>query len=71
MRARRGKVQNDKAARELVRQREIRLKGARSRFNNPGALQQWSGRAGIARLAYRWSAARGFLDDLYLALDRK
>ncbi len=71
MRAMRGKVENDAAARELVRQREIRLKGARSRFNNPGALQQWSGRAGIARLVYRWPTARGFLRDLYLALDRK
>ncbi|XYI02553.1 DUF6361 family protein [Sorangium sp. So ce1128] len=56
---------DDPSARALVEQREQRLKGARSRFLNARARDQWSGYAGTARLSYRWPTARSFLRDLY------
>jgi hypothetical protein len=50
----RGQVQNDPTARALVRDRETRLKGAKSRFRNDGALMRWSGASGTAPLNFRW-----------------
>lgn len=52
--ATRGKVRNDATARALVRDRETRLKGAKSRFRNDGALLRWSGASGTAPLNFRW-----------------
>jgi hypothetical protein len=52
-------------ARQLVRNREIQLKGPRSRFNNRGALQNWGGAAGLGRMAFRWGIAHQFLADLW------
>jgi hypothetical protein len=60
----------DKSARELVRQREMQLKGARSRLANPRALELWGGESGTARLEYRWSAASRLLGDIHSALGR-
>ncbi len=51
-------------ARETVRQRERYLKGARSRFDNPSALERWNGLAGMTPLSYRWPTARSYLRDL-------
>lgn len=50
----RGKVRENAAARALVRDREIRLKGPKSRFRNDGALMRWSGAPGTAPLNFRW-----------------
>lgn len=58
----------DNAAR-LLAERERRLKGNRSRLGNPDALQRWSGRAGMARLDYRWSVAASHLRDIYEAVE--
>lgn len=55
---------NDPAARGLIRAREIRLKGGRSRFTNPRALDQWRGAAGLFRLNYRWPTVTQFTSDL-------
>jgi Family of unknown function (DUF6361) len=55
---------DDSAARVLIRAREIRLKGGRSRFTNPRALDQWRGKAGLFRLNYRWPTATQFASDL-------
>jgi hypothetical protein len=49
----------------LVEQRERKLKGARSRFANARARDQWGGYAGTARSTYRWPTARTFLEDLH------
>lgn len=57
-------------ARELVRRRELALKQARSRFTNAQARKQWSGYAGLGRLAYRWFNAQRLLNDLHAALGR-
>ena len=41
-------------ARELIADRERRLKRARARIGNPRALELWNGAAGTAQLDYRW-----------------
>ena len=63
-------VADDPAARDLVRRREMSLKGPRSRFTNKGALAQWGGNAGTGRLVYRWPTVKDFLSDLLPALGR-
>ncbi|WP_353141979.1 DUF6361 family protein [Acinetobacter pragensis] len=50
--------------RKLIREREKRLKGARSRFTNKKALAQWGGASGTNKLRYRWLTAKQFLKDL-------
>jgi hypothetical protein len=65
-----GLVADDSGARELIRRRETALKGPRSRFMNRGALAQWGGNSGTARLMFRWPTARSFLADLYGASGR-
>ncbi len=49
-----GLVPNDTESRELIKDRERRLKGGQSRFRNEGALMRWSGASGTAPLNYRW-----------------
>lgn len=51
-------------ARALVRQRELRLKGRRSRLAYADAREGWSGYAGLVRLDYRWRVAQRFLGDM-------
>ena len=59
----------DAVATALVRDRERRLKGNRSKFENAIALEEkWSGRDGIGRLEYRWSYVQSHLNDLYAGL---
>lgn len=50
---------------QLIRDREVSLKrrGNRSRFENRAARDQWSGKAGLIPLSYRWPVARGFLGE--------
>lgn len=55
-------------ARGMIRAREIRLKGGRSRFTNPRALDQWRGAAGLFRLNYRWPTVKQFTTDLQAGL---
>lgn len=49
---------------KLIIEREKHLKGARSRFTNKKALEQWGGAAGVNELRYRWPTAKQFLKDL-------
>ena len=64
-------IMKDKVARNLIRSREIRLKGGRSRFTNPRALDQWTGAAGLSRMNYRWPTVTRFIRDLHDGLDGK
>ncbi|WP_121065096.1 DUF6361 family protein [Chachezhania antarctica] len=50
-----GRVLDNAQAHALVRDREVRLKGPKSRFRNDGALMRWSGASGTAPLNYRWT----------------
>ncbi|HEX5259575.1 MAG TPA: DUF6361 family protein [Sphingomicrobium sp.] len=52
------------AARQLVEERERRLKTSQSRFTNHAVRDRWSGASGVARLAFRWSQAKSHLRDL-------
>lgn len=52
------------AARELVRTRESRLKGAQSRFTNSSLRDRWGGSSGARRLAFRWTEASSHIGDL-------
>lgn len=59
----RGAAGDSSAARLLIKDRERKLKGARSRFDNRAALKQWGGAAGTAPLTYRWPIANSFLQE--------
>jgi len=59
-----GAVGHVQVARDLVRQREIALKGGRARLINDSALEQWTGRAGLVPLDYRWGVASRLIRDL-------
>jgi hypothetical protein len=61
---------DDKSARALVRGREQQLKGPRSRFTSPRALELWGGASGTALLDYRWNTTNRLLADVYAALGR-
>lgn len=54
----------NKAARTLVRDRELRHKRAQARFGNKARLRSWEGESGTARLEFRWSQVCRFLTDL-------
>lgn len=66
--AKRGSLFDDSNARALIRAREMRLKGPRSRFTNQRSLDQWSGYAGMVRLSYRWPTVTRFMLDLHEGL---
>lgn len=63
----RGLIENT-AARELVKHREMALKGGRSRFRNVAARNQWRGGAGTMAMEFRWTQAKRHLDDLVAGL---
>jgi hypothetical protein len=52
---------HSRAARQLIEQRESKLKGPKSRFTNRAALKLWTGEAGTSPLTYRWPVARALL----------
>jgi len=57
------------SAARLVEDRERLLKGSRSRFGNPRALELWGGKSGTGLLTYRWGTVTQLLRDLYQGLD--
>lgn len=64
-------VANAASLRTLIRQREVRLKGARSRFRGGRPLELWGGSSGTNLMTYRWGTVQTFLTDLYAGLDRE
>lgn len=66
-----GDLTSNPQAFELVKRREISLKGARSRFKNQRALEQWGGYSGIGRFVYRWPNVTTLLKDLYQGLKQE
>jgi hypothetical protein len=63
-------VADSRPARELIRQRERRLKGKLSRLDNTRSLELWNGAAGTGRLDYRWSVAQTLVFDILEGLQR-
>lgn len=52
------------AARQLVEERERRLKASQSRYANHAVRDRWTGASGVDRLNFRWHQARSHLRDL-------
>lgn len=55
----------------IVKRREMKLKGTRSRFRNQRALEQWGGYSGVGKLVYRWPNVKVFLEDLHQCIRRE
>lgn len=55
----------------LIKRREMKLKGTRSRFKNQRALEQWGGYSGVGKLVYRWPNVKTLLDDLHQGINRE
>ncbi len=51
-------------ARQIVEERERRLKTSQSRYANHAVRDRWTGASGVDRLSFRWSQARSHLRDL-------
>ena len=51
-------------ARELIVEREYRLKRGLARLQNPRQLELWGGSSGVGRLTYRWGTGRTMVDDI-------
>lgn len=62
-------VAEDPLTCDLVSTRERQIKGGRARLVNQAALDRWSGQVGLGRHEFRWSIAKGHLNDLYRARD--
>ena len=59
-----GHVGGSLSAKDLIRDREIQLKGkSSSRFLNASALRQWGGRSGLGHMSFRWRVADTLLRD--------
>ena len=58
-------------AMNLIKRREMKLKGTRSRFRNQRALEQWGGYSGVGKLVYRWPNVKVLLNDLYQGMQRE
>ena len=63
-----GDPAENRQARDLIADRERRLKGSRSRLTNTAALNTGSERAGLVRFDYRWRIAQSHLSDIYAGL---
>ena len=62
-------VADDPTLRAAVEHRERSLKGAhRARLANPARLIDWTGRAGVGRMTFRWPQTRRLLTDLHRGL---
>ena len=55
--------------RSMIRDRELRLKGAQARLQSRRALEMWSGRSGVGVLTYRWTTGRTIIADIHRGLD--
>jgi hypothetical protein len=60
-----------RSARDLVRNREMRLKRKMARLISPRALELWSGAAGTGRLSYRWAQVQTILWDILRGLGKE
>lgn len=61
---------DDDTARDLVEQREVRLKRNRSRLRHREQLERWGGSSGAARMNYRWNVTQRLVRDVQEGLAR-
>ena len=64
-----GNLTDSGKAQRLVRSRERRKKGRRSRFINRRAREQWGGHSSVFRLGFRWADTQVLLKDLFDGLE--
>jgi hypothetical protein len=57
-------ISDDTELRDLIHNRERKLKRGQARLDNPRALELWSGAAGTGRLDFRWGTSRDILTDI-------
>jgi len=57
-------VMKDDIIRRLIYNREVDLKRARARLENPRALETWMGVAGDSQLDYRWGITKKIITDI-------
>ena len=57
-------VMKDDIIRRLIYNREVDLKRARARLENPRALETWMGAAGDSQLDYRWDNTKRIIADI-------
>ncbi len=58
------RIEKDKKAREVIRRREIILKGGRSRFKSKQHRELWGGAAGNFQMDYRWWVTKRIANDI-------
>jgi hypothetical protein len=62
---------DSRTARDLISDRERKLKGKLARLQNPRALEMWNGAAGTGRMSYRWAQAQTTLKDILRGLGKE
>ncbi len=63
-------LRDDHQVAELIRTRELQMKGNLARFRNRRALELWNTESGTGRLNYRWPVARLLVLDVRRGLTR-
>jgi len=61
-------IAHNQEAQGLVHDREVRLKRARARLENPRALELWPGASGAGQLEFRWTTASNLVNDILAGL---
>lgn len=61
-------ARDDTYAQNLIRDREVQLKGPRARIDNPRALEMWRGASGDRQLDYRWATVSVIVNDITVGL---
>ena len=61
-------IQTQKAARQMIQERERQLKKSLARLNNQRSLELWNGEAGTRQLDYRWAGSQTIIRDILEAL---
>ncbi|QDU96259.1 DUF6361 family protein [Lignipirellula cremea] len=62
-------IADSKAARQLVENREVQLKGGLARVRSKRARELWKGAAGAAQMDLRWSSARRIVSDILTGME--
>ncbi|MFW6129469.1 MAG: DUF6361 family protein, partial [Candidatus Aminicenantaceae bacterium] len=62
------RIHDDPNARRLIYNREIRIKGNRSRLKNKSMLSKWAGAAGAYKLNFRWGIVQRIVNDILKGL---
>ena len=60
--------EEDPTIHQVIRLREVRLKGKRARLAHRAALENWNQTAGGGQLGFRWSIAKNYLGEIADAL---